>query len=511
MLLLGVSIVFDTFGKDRKVDLPSIRYDTLQTSWQGDSLHLDLRLRLEGPLPRGGIFVGVIPRLGRVALPGIGYFRPAEARFFRRRQALDPQSVPALSQVVLQKGRRGRAVDYSYSLLLPSQSPDSVLRLETRLFTCGSELLTDVELLPLAPRPCLCDKTRDTVFVYGDPRGILPLPVAVVSVPLYEANVTFLKPAPEKIKERTATATIRITYPVNRSEVLPDFENNRAELTRIDSVLRPTVSDTSTYKILKASIVGYASPEDTYEHNRILSLRRATDMRNWLAEHYGLRREDISATGAGEDWDGLRAAVVGSDMRYRDEVLAVMDRYTIRQGREKKLMDLRWGRPYNYMLANFFPALRRMEFEMIYTVRAFTVAETGEILEHRPQDLSLEEIYDVARVRNNDTTIQRRRDEYGREYDIAVRYFPDDVAANINAASAALVRGDLQQARTCLDRVIDDPLAANNLGVYYWLCGDPDTAAQYFRKALQYDPVRAGHNLEELDRWRRGLHDETEK
>lgn len=511
ILCFGLLLSIEALGKDQNISTPKIRYDSMRTSWQGDSLRLDLRMRLEGRLPHGGIFVGLIPRLGEITMPGVGYFRPNEARFFRRRKALDRESVPEFAHVALQKGNNSEIVDYSYCLLLPADLPDSVLRLETRLFTCGSDQLSAVEFLNIARRPCPCSGIRDTVFIYADSRGNLPLPVAVVSLPLYEANVTLLKPAPEKIKERTATATIRITYPVNRSEVLPDFEQNGTELARIDSILRPVASDTATYKILKAGIVGYASPEDTYEHNRVLSMRRATEMRNWLAQRYVLPRENISATGAGEDWDGLRKAVVESDMPYRNEVLAVMDRYTIRQGREKYLMELRWGRPYNYMLEHFFPALRRMELEIIYTVRAFSVSETGSILEYRPQDLSQEEIYDVARVRNNDQTIQRHRDEYGREYDIAVRYFPDDVVANINASSAALVRGDLELARTLLDRVIDEPRAANNLGVYYWLCGDPDTAEQYFRKAQQYDPIRAEHNLRELDRWRHEQQKKTEK
>ena len=78
----------------------------------------------------------------------------------------------------------------------------------------------------------------------------------------------------------------------------------------------------------------------------------------------------------------------------------------------------------------------------------------------------------MAQAENDDRTIVRQRDAYGREYDIAVRYFPDDDIANINASSAALVRGDLELAWVCLGRVRENPLAANNLGVYHWLRED---------------------------------------
>lgn len=68
----------------------------------------------------------------------------------------------------------------------------------------------------------------------------------------------------------------------------------------------------------------------------------------------------------GIDWNGLAAMVEASDMRYRSEVLNIL-RYvpetTYRNGklvdsRLKRLMDLRGGRPYNYMLTHFFPELR---------------------------------------------------------------------------------------------------------------------------------------------------------
>lgn len=82
-----------------------------------------------------------------------------------------------------------------------------------------------------------------------------------------------------------------------------------------------------------------------------------------------------------------------------------------------------------------------MEMRIDYRVRAFDPEEAGELIGRRPQDLSLQEMYEVAQAENDDRTIVRQRDAYGREYDIAVRYFPDDDIANINASSAALVRG----------------------------------------------------------------------
>lgn len=485
----------------RPLPLPKVRYESLGTSWSGDSLMLHFRVSIEGDVPGRGTFMGIIPDLGTpsVEFPGVGYFRTSDLRYYRRRRALDEATAPRLAYelAVARRGAR-QSVDYTYSMVVPSSVEVSEVKLETRMFRCGDSKSVSWQTVAVGPRPRL----RDTVYMPGMPSVELPRPVAVVSVPLYEANVTFLKPRPEKIKERVARVVIRITYPVNVWRVMPSFEQNGAELRRIDGILRPVATDTTTYRVVKTNIVGYASPEGTYAYNLSLSDRRATGMRDWLVEKYGMDKGDISTSGVGEDWVGLRDSVVHSDMEYKNEVLAIIDRYGIHEGREKHLMDLRVGRPYNYMMEHFFPSLRRMELEMIYTVRAFSQSESDMLLDERPQDLSLQEMYDVARERNTDQTIVHQRTEYGKEYDIAVRYFPNDAIANINAASAALVRGDLEQARKCLENVSDDPLAANNLGVYYWLCGDPQTAEKYFQRARESDPVRAEYNLRELTRWR---------
>ena len=231
---------------------------------------------------------------------------------------------------------------------------------------------------------------------------------------------------------------------------------------------------------------------------------------DYLHGRYGLPTEKVTAEGKGEDWEGLREAVGRSDMKAKDEVLDIIDTYDIFDGREKLLMDLRGGDPYRYMLEHIFPPLRRMEMRIDYRVRAFDPEEAGELIGRRPQDLSLQEMYEVAQAENDDRTIVRQRDAYGREYDIAVRYFPDDDIANINASSAALVRGDLELAWVCLGRVRENPLAANNLGVYHWLCGKIGEAEAYFEKARATDPQRAAYNLEQLRKWKEEFGDEAE-
>ena len=102
-----------------------------------------------------------------------------------------------------------------------------------------------------------------------------------------------------------------------------------------------------------------------------------------------------------------------------------------------------------------------------------------------------------------------RRTEKARHTHASSRS-PRTRAANINASSAALVRGDLELAWVCLGRVRENPLAANNLGVYHWLCGKIGEAEAYFEKARATDPQRAAYNLEQLRKWKEEFGDEAE-
>ena len=372
----------------------------------------------------------------------------------------------------------------------------------TLIYTQYLETCCDIIPLGTTSMPLTWSKPKETPPVKKEVDNSLPSPVVVYDIPLWEANVTFIQPEAEKVKEREEDVTIRVTFKVGRAEIRPDFANNARELARVDSIFTPMQRHSDSYTIHKMSITGHTSPEGTYQMNMDLSRRRAHSMSEWLKIRYRfLRKTNLTTRGEGEDWDGLLDMVIGSGMAYEDEVVRIIENYDIFAGRKKKIMELANGAPYRFMLRYFYPDLRRMEMKLAYSVRSFNDKDLESIFEQRPGDLSNAEIYQVARRRNSDATITYHRKQYGREFDLALHYFPDDEAAIINASSAALIRGDMKLAFDCLQRVMDKPSAANNLGVYCWVCGKPELARKYFQKAAFSDPKAAKHNLEQLDRW----------
>lgn len=158
--------------------------------------------------------------------------------------------------------------------------------------------------------------------------------------------------------------SVRIYYRAGYRYVEPGFRDNRAALERL---VRDIGEARSAGRLERISIRSYASPDGANRANELLSERRADSLSSWIVRHGSIPASLIDRQAAGIAWDELRAQVAASGMPYRDEVLNVLDntpvwifneKNQIVGGRKQRLMDLRGGEPYRYMLREFFPDLR---------------------------------------------------------------------------------------------------------------------------------------------------------
>ena len=181
-------------------------------------------------------------------------------------------------------------------------------------------------------------------------------------------------------------------------------------------------------------------------------------------------------------------------MPLKDKVLAIIDNddtnYDVKENRIKTL-DMT---VYRSLLKDCYPALRHSDYVVQYVVRAYTdINEIKEILKKRPQLLSLEEMFRVAQ------TYETGSEDFNEVFDVAVRMFPTDPTAYINAAAMELQRGNLQQALRYLDRSdVSAGTTQNNWGVLHLLKGEWDKAEACFKKAQSLGIAEAETNLEEL-------------
>lgn len=178
--------------------------------------------------------------------------------------------------------------------------------------------------------------------------------------------------------------SIRIYYRTGYRYVESAYRDNGTQLARFTKSVRTALRDGTIERIVVRS---GASPDGANRANELLSERRADSLVSYIVRHTGIPLSSLKRQAAGILWDELRAQVAASEMPYRDEVLDVLDntpvwifdaRNRVVGGRKKRLMDLRGGEPYRYMLRKFFPDLRSSVVVTLYIREPKSKKEKGE-------------------------------------------------------------------------------------------------------------------------------------
>lgn len=446
------------------------------------------------PVLRGG---GKLLELPAVVVSGV-----RRTRADRRKQMLEPEEGYISPYRVLHKADRRDRVDYRITLAYNSwmQHASLVLMREERdccrMKILGIEtLLADLNLKVssgIIQEEVVISQQVAEKQVSGIDRSSTQNRPSCLPCAECTAMVTYLTPDMEVEKHRSESTTLYIDYPTGGYDVRREFLNNQAELYKLDSLLHPLTEGNLT-RISGISICGYASPDGKYEDNEKLASSRARCFKEYMCSRYGLEQSLFQVTSVPEDWDELIKLLNRYPMAHSDELLSLIARVGIFEGREKQLMEMRGGSVYRKLLKDYFPRLRRIRVTVDYEVRAFNIEEAVGLIYTHPRLLSLQEMYRIA------TFYRPGTEQYREVYEIAAYHFPDDVIANINAASAVIMAGDTVSARQYLNKVYGDPRAWNDFGVLAYLEGDLQKAEEWFRKALGVEPEKARKNLRQLN------------
>ena len=145
-------------------------------------------------------------------------------------------------------------------------------------------------------------------------------------------------------------------------------------------------------------------------------------------------------------------------------------------------------------MQNCYPALRHTDYRIDYMIRSFSDAEEiRRIVKTQPQKLSLNEFFLAAR------SCDPGSEEFASIFETAVRMYPDDPTANLNAANTALERGDLKRAEGYLSKAGSSSEAVYARGVLAALNGDHESARGHFVRAAGAGIVEAQRALQQLD------------
>lgn len=340
---------------------------------------------------------------------------------------------------------KNQHIPYTVTVPYESWMGDVSLRMERKIESCCTEQL-------LAPQEVVKEKTiRYDV--------VLP-PIENVQAKLspieqLDLETPFLAPMKEYTTSKEnfdlmrAEGALIVRFRQGRNVIDPTLEDNAQSLEKVSNVLKLIAGDANA-SVGKIVLAGGSSPEGTKLLNDKLSQERVQTLRKYLNEKANIDFSQIESITIGEDWVELRKMVEQSDMQYKNEVLEIINNVPVMQGREKQLMDLKWGRPYNYMLEHFFPKLRNAGY-----IRIFYVTTPNMELEKTNQAIGLS---------NN------------KEY------------------RDALVR---------LEGVQQTATTENIRGVCYMMLGEYDKAQVALRKSIEWGNARAAEHLKQLEKLRR--------
>lgn len=252
-------------------------------------------------------------------------------------------------------------IPYSITLSYESWMADISLRIDRKVESCCTEQILASQAV-VEEKPIRYDVALPKIEL------IRP---EISPIEKMDMELPFLAPKSEYSAMKDNFDAMRVDgalivrFRQGNNTVNPSYEDNAKSLKQVHTVLGLIDSDPNA-SVGKIVLAGASSPEGSAQLNEQLAQKRVQALRNYLKEHTGVNIDLVECITVGEDWIGLREMVEKSGMQYKAEVLKIIDNVPVMQGREKQLMDLKWGRPYNYMLEHFFPKLRNAGYIRIF-------------------------------------------------------------------------------------------------------------------------------------------------
>lgn len=242
---------------------------------------------------------------------------------------------------------------------------------------------------------------------------------------------------------------LEIVFKVSKIEIDSSVFNNEVTFGKILKAV-DNIMQNPKYKFDKIQVAGYASPEGPPAFNTWLGENRAKALIDYIIKHrpeYDLTMEDFEIVNGEENWAGLRRVLTESDMKEKDQVIAIIDDENL-TGEQKKMrieaMDHGWV--WRSMIEKIYPHLRCARYLAVY--------------------------YDST----------------------------DDKAVDIiNQANAMIREGKYQEAQNYVAAVKDDERSYNTMGVTLMMQGMFEEAMTWFDKALQNNCLSAQANIDAIN------------
>lgn len=331
-----------------------------------------------------------------------------------------------------------------------------------------------------------CGCCGEALVVGNEPLLVLQLEPKEF-VPAY----VYIRPEAEP-KINVLEGSAYIDFPVNRTEIHEDYRRNPTELQKILNTIDAVKNDVDT-RIISVSIKGYASPESPYSNNERLAMGRTKTLKEYVRKQYDFADSLFITDYEPEDWAGLERYVENSYLENKAGILALI-RSNLEPDAKERSIKTAFPKDYAFLLKEVYPGLRHSDYAVKYEVRTYTdINEIKRLIKTQPQKLSLNEMYLAAQ------DMKLGSEEYNETFEVAVRMFPDDEVANLNAANAAMDRGDMKNAEYYLKKAGNSPQAVYGRGTYAALKKEFDMAEKMFTEAAHRGLADAEEMLKQIE------------
>ena len=308
------------------------------------------------------------------------------------------------------------------------------------------------------------------------------------SIPVFEPYFKYLRPEAELVKMRELSGTAYIDFVVSRTDINPDYRNNKAELANIIATIDSVKNDKDIY-VKYIHLKGFASPESPYSNNERLAKGRTAALKDYVKNLYDLPDTTFKTAYEPENWADLRAFVEESKLQTKDKILALIDADLEPDFKEYRIKT-EYPDEYSYLLGLCYPALRKTDYVIEYNIEVYTdVNEIVEIFRTSPNKLSLNELYVAS------TAFEAGSEDFIKVFETAVKMYPNDPVANLNAANVAMAKGDYLSAGKHLDKAGLSIEASYARGLFYIGTGNYDKAEMELSKAKAAGIIEAEEML----------------
>lgn len=349
---------------------------------------------------------------------------------------------------VIEIRRKGRSQTVHYFASVPYQYWMKACKLNIAEDLCGCGQLLE--------------ENSSTVMKYNDVLPIVPM--------------LTIMPTAELKKERNVEGRAYLDFPVNQTRIYPEYRNNPKELSKIIETISLLYRDKNII-LNTITIHGYASPEGSYANNTRLARGRALALQNYVKRLFDFKNNQLSEVQfTPEDWNGLADSIMA---RKFTEKQAILDMINSKEQPDLKEADIKKTYPiiYSDLLKNVYPGLRHSDYMITYTIRPFNLDELKEEYKKNPANLSVEEMYKLAKE------IGFKTKEGMNILETAAHLNPNNQEANLNAAQAALYNKDFTSATLFVEKAGNCAEALYTKGAIKLAKGDINSAEGFFHQA----------------------------